>query len=144
MPSYFEKIGFKNPTEATNGPVQHAHGPGHAFTWFNERPELLKDLNTYLFAQRSERPSWTSDGFYPIQERLIQGMDTKDDRSALIDVAGGAGFYLEEFRTKFPDWKGRLVLQEQETIIEQVKSMGLNPKIEYQSYDFFTEQPIKG
>lgn len=115
-----------------------------AFAWFNQRPELLKDLNTYLFAQRSERPSWTADGFYPIHEHLVQGMDIKGDRSVLVDVGGGAGFYLEEFRTKVPEWKGRLVLQEQETIVEQIKSMILNPRIECQSYDFFTEQPIKG
>jgi hypothetical protein len=144
MPTYFVKNGFKNPTEAMDGPWQHAHGPGHAFAWFNERPEHMDALNIYLFAQRNERPSWTEEGFYPIRDRLVKGLDTTGDRSVLVDVGGGAGLSLEEFRARIPEWKGRLVLQEQELVVKHAQTMGLNDKIEAMVYDFFTPQPIKG
>jgi len=142
MPSYFAGNGYKNPAKAMDGPWQHAHGPGSAFKWFNERPEHVEALNTYLFAQGSERPSWID--MYPVHDRLIEGLDVSGASSALIDVGGGIGNYLEEFRTKVPEWAGRLVLQEQEVMVNIAQGVGLNSKIEATVYDFFTPQPIKG
>ena len=142
MPAYFGQTGYKNPTDAMEGPFQHAYGPGHFFTWMSARPDIMEAFHQYIFAQRSERPSWVDEGFYPVHDRLIKGMETDGDRSALVDLGGGAGYCLEEFRSKVPDWKGRLVLQEQESVLEQAS--GLDGRIELMAHDFFTPQPIKG
>ena len=142
MPSYFAKNLWQNPGNTTDGPFQHAQGPGHAFAWLNERRDTMEAFHAYVYGQREERPSWVDEGFYPVQERLICGLDLDGDSSALVDVGGGTGFCLEEFRTKVPQWKGRLVLQEQETVVKQIS--GLDARIEVMTQDFFEPQPVKG
>ena len=79
--------------------------------------------------------------FYPVFERLQQ--DQRGDQDVLlVDIGGGMGHDLEEFRTKHPNIPGRLVLQERPEVIAQITQN--NPKIEIKAYDFFTPQPIKG
>ncbi len=142
MPSYFAKNSGRNPENSIDGPFQYAHGPGHAFAWLNERPHTMAAFQAYVYGQRETRPSWMDEGFYPVQERLIRGLDVEGDSSALIDVGGGLGLCLEEFRVKIPDWQGRLVLQEQEAVVKQVS--GLDARIEAMAHDFFKPQPIRG
>lgn len=78
-----------------------------------------------------------------MQERLILGSSSIGDSSALVDVGGGAGLVLDDFRKAVP-WPGRLVLQEQEMVIQIAREAGLPDSIELQAHDFFTEQPLKG
>lgn len=81
-------------------------------------------------------------GFFPVEERLIAGFEETEDAALLVDVGGSFGHDLAEFRSKFSDAPGRLVLQDLPVVIEQIQK--LDEKIERTSYDFFTEQPIKG
>lgn len=81
-------------------------------------------------------------GFFPVQERLINGFEEAEDAALLVDVGGSFGHNLAEFRAKFLDAPGRLVLQDQPVVIEQIHE--LDDKIEGEAYDFFTKQPIKG
>ena len=60
----------------------------------------------------------------------------------LVDVGGDMGHDLQEFRTKYPDILGWLVLQDQVEVIAQIVQP-LNG-IELAVHDFFTPQPIKG
>ncbi|KAI9708623.1 MAG: hypothetical protein M1820_003841 [Bogoriella megaspora] len=142
LPSYFQKHGLQSPSNALDGPWQHTHGPGHPFEWLNKHPDVFEAFFLYIYAQRNERPSWTDHDFYPVNERLIQGLILEGDESALIDVGGATGQCLQEFLEKVPDWKGRLILQEQEPVIKQSK--GLDSRIELQAYDFFKPQIVKG
>lgn len=89
------------------------------------------------------RPSWSDEGFYPVKKRLLEGFDLgNNDAVLLVDIGGGIGHYTEQFRSKFPDAPGRLILQDLPVVLEQVQ--GLNPRIERMEHDFFTEQPVKG
>ena len=99
-------------------------------------------FQAYLYGQREERPTWVDEGFYPVQERLVHGLVLDGDHSALVDVGGGAGFCLEEFRAKVPQWKGQLVLQEQEAVVKQIS--GLDPRIKVMAHNFFEPQPVRG
>lgn len=81
-------------------------------------------------------------GFYPVQDNLIQGARTGTDEVFLVDVGGNKGHDLEEFKTKWPEVPGRLILQDQPHVLAEIKS--LNPAIEVTPHDFFKEQPVKG
>ena len=59
-----------------------------------------------------------------------------------MDVAGGFGYDIQTFKDRFPNQTGRLVLQDQPSIIDNV--IELHPDIVRMKYDFFTEQPVKG
>lgn len=89
------------------------------------------------------RPAWMDEGFYPVRQRLIDGFDTKSkDATLLVDIAGNIGHYTEQFRSKFPDAPGRLIVQDLPIVIQGIQD--LHPRIEKMEHDFFTEQPIKG
>ena len=89
---------------------------------------------------RQGKSSWCDEGFYPVVERIGQGINS--EAPLLVDVGGGIGHDLLELRTKHPELTGLLVLQDQADVIKQAG----DPKngIEVAVHDFFTPQPIKG
>lgn len=125
-----------------NGPFQYVNGPGHSFAWVNKHPDILEAFHAYAYGELEERPSWMDDGFYPVQDRLLHGIQLEGDSSALVDVGGAKGLHLEEFRAKVPNWSGRLVLQDQEEVLKH--TAGLNERIEVLVQDFFLPQKIRG
>ena len=89
---------------------------------------------------RQGKSSWCDEGFYPLTERIGQGLDP--ERPLLVDVGGGLGHDLLELRTKHPELSGRLILQDQADVIKQVGDS--EKRIELVVHDFFTPQPVKG
>ena len=88
------------------------------------------------------KQSWIEPGFYPVDLRL--GKDAKNNADAvlLVDVGGGLGHDLKEFKANYPHLPGKLVLQERQEVISQIKEPSSG--IEATVHDFFTLQPIKG
>jgi hypothetical protein len=83
--------------------------------------------------------------FYPVRERLVDGLDDAEDAVLLVDIGGGLGHDLAEFRRKHPHAPGRLILQDVPAVIEQTGvAAGLDSTIEPMVYDFHTEQPVVG
>ena len=81
-------------------------------------------------------------GFYPVNDRLIHQSLKAEGAVLIVDVGGGIGHDLEEFKLKHPEAPGRLILQERQEVIDQI-SQAL-PGIELRVHDFFTPQPVKG
>lgn len=79
---------------------------------------------------------------FPVQERLIKGAKTDPAAVFLVDIGGSVGHDLAEFVRKHPDTSGRLVLQDLSVVLGQI--VFLDERIERTSYDFYTEQPLKG
>ncbi|KAI0400709.1 O-methyltransferase-domain-containing protein [Xylaria palmicola] len=113
-----------------------------------ERPDVFQAFHGYVHTLQLHRPSWVD--MYPVQERLVAGLhqDLASDASALVDVGGGTGQILQDFRVTIPEYRGRLVLQELPEVIEAAKARGVgtgdDTRIELQAHDFFTPQPICG
>jgi hypothetical protein len=113
------------------------------FEHLQSKPPHGELFNYHMGGYRQGRPSWMDPGFYPVQERLVEGFDSSNGEAALlVDIGGSIGHDLDEFHNKFPEAPGRLVLQDLPKVIGQITE--LNPKIERQSYDFHEEQPVKG
>jgi hypothetical protein len=93
--------------------------------------------------QAGGKTMWADEGAYPVRERLGNAVD--DDEVLVVDIGGGAGHDLLGFRERYPDLKGRLVLQEMEYMIERVKGEGkCEGVVELMGHDFYGEQPVKG
>ncbi|KAJ5811456.1 Winged helix-turn-helix transcription repressor DNA-binding [Penicillium riverlandense] len=88
------------------------------------------------------RMRWMNPGFYPVQEQLVDGAPIGDQDVLLVDMGGSIGHDLSEFRRRWPNVPGRLVLQDLPEVVCSAKD--LDPSIEVTAYDFFTELPIKG
>lgn len=94
-----------------------------------------------MSAYHQGRPSWMDTGFYDVPG-LTNPVINED--TLLVDIGGGVGHDLSEFRRKWPDAQGRLVLQDLPDVLAQAKTMSLHPSIELMEHDFFTEQPVQG
>ena len=139
LPDYFEEHGFKNPSDAYNGPFQYAMGTDlHFFDWVQTKPKLQQAFNTVMAISRLNKgPDWFD--FYPVGDKI-----TVDDpsRVRLVDIGGGLGHDLIAFKDQHPHSSGRLILQDLPSVIDAVGSSA--PGIEAMGYDFFTTQPIQG
>jgi hypothetical protein len=89
---------------------------------------------------RGSRPSWFN--WFPIQSNILSGFTQNDDDVLMVDIGGGRGHDLESFISKFPQIKGRFVLEDLPAVIDDTRD--LNQRIEQVKHDFFNPQPIKG
>jgi hypothetical protein len=145
LPAYLRSTHFQNPENPVDGPFQFANKyEGHGFGWLTAHPDVFNAFHGYVHTLRMHRPAWTD--MYPVHSHLIDGLQPDGDASALVDIGGGVGQLLQDFRTAVPEYTGRLVLQELDEVIGAAKAMGVDAdgRIELQTHDFFTAQPIKG
>lgn len=113
--------------------------------YLGEHPDLLQCFNNYMAGYRQGKRHWAEPDFYPVAERLAKGFKADDDKGEavmVVDVGGGMGHDLEEFKSKHPHVPGRLILQERQEVVSQIQ--GLSSGIKATVHDFFTEQPVKG
>ncbi len=140
---FARQTNYQIPTSTVKGVLQYAHNTDlECFEFLAANPQLARDFNEHMSAYRLGRPSWMDPGFYPVQERLVQGADADSGAVLLVDIGGGLGHDLDEFRRKHPYAAGRLVLQDLPFVIDQIGD--LHESIERVPYNFHTEQPIKG
>jgi hypothetical protein len=136
--------GYKIPRDKKDTAYQIAHNTKlHWFEHIQSTPPHGQKFNDHMAGYLLGRPSWSDEGFYPVKTRLLEGFDLgNNDAVLLVDIGGGIGHYTEQFRSKFPDAPGRLILQDLPVVLGQAQ--GLHAHIERMEYDFFTEQPVKG
>ncbi|KAL9636917.1 MAG: hypothetical protein Q9204_002070 [Flavoplaca sp. TL-2023a] len=143
LPAYLKSISYGHPTDITNGPFQYAHKTKSPFfVWLQGKPELAACFNNYMSGYRAGKASWVDPGFYPLEERLCQGM--KDDANVvlLVDVGGGLGHDLDLLKVRHAHVVGRLILQDTTEVISQITAP--DTAFEKMAYDFFTPQPVHG
>lgn len=99
-------------------------------------------FGNHMVGLNSERLGWMDRGLYPVEENLANGVSKEEDAVLLVDVGGGTGQNLQDFRGKYPRLRGRLILQDKPEVIKT--AIGLDQSIKAMAYDFFTEQPVKG
>ncbi|KAI0839341.1 sterigmatocystin 8-O-methyltransferase [Hypoxylon sp. FL0890] len=137
-PKWFKEAGYRCPTDPRDGLMQYAFQTKlTTFQLFSSMPDVLKDFNTFMGNTMGARSYWVD--WFPVKEQLLDGAVKKS--TLLVDVGAGKGHDLTAFYNKFPD-QGTLVLQDLAAVTASVR--GLDPSIELMTYDFFTEQPVKG
>ena len=140
---FMKKTGYKMPNSMAGGALQYAYKTKLGlFGHLQANPPYGELFSHFMAGYHEGRPSWMDPGFFPIQEKLIDGARHGDGEVFLVDIAGATGYDLEEYLQKHPSPPGRLVLQDLPAVIGQIYN--LSEEIERMSYDFFTEQPLKG
>ncbi|MCJ1390189.1 hypothetical protein MMC18_003047 [Xylographa bjoerkii] len=143
LPEYLAKTGYKNPQNAIDGPFQYANNTKlHCFPWISAHPEYLTQFGNFMTGYRQGRPSWMDPDFYPVNDRLVKGVNADTDAVFLVDVGGGLGQDIKEFQRKHPDVPGRMILQDKPEVLEKVSAT--DGSIELMKTDFFTPQPVTG
>ncbi|KAJ5089581.1 hypothetical protein N7532_008265 [Penicillium argentinense] len=143
LPAQLKRTSYRNPSNGMDCGFQLGYDtPDHFFGFLKTHPVAAKQFDNHMSAYHQGRPSWMDVGFYDVP-RLVK-MDVGDKDALLVDVGGSVGHDLSEFRRKWPDASGRLVLQDLPEVLEQARSMSLHESIEIMEHDFITEQPVKG
>lgn len=141
MPSFLAKHNYINPEGPATCFQSALNTELQLFPYLMSRPDHMSNFNDLMTGQRMNRTEWFE--FSDVNKVLFDGYHADDDDATLlIDIGGGRGHDLEAFRKKFPDAKGKLVLQDLPPVIDDITE--LDPSIVCMKHDFFTEQPIKG
>jgi hypothetical protein len=132
--------GWQNPQDASDSAFNLGHQTQKSiFAWLAEQPKRLEHFHAAL-------GSMADFGVYDAARRApwadIIG-PTEDTDVALVDVGGGNGDVIQAVLQKYPDIKGRFILQDLPEVVIKVQE-SLDNRIEVMSHDFFTEQPIIG
>lgn len=78
------------------------------WTWLAGRPEEAATFNLEMNLASTGRKSWLD--IYPF-EGLIPDPKSSGEEVLLFDVGGNSGIDVVEFRKRFPQLKGRVVLR---------------------------------
>lgn len=108
----------------------------HHFAWFKDHPDKLRFFNDYMALRRRPEPSWLS--VYPVKE------ETKDwdpEAPVYVNMGGGIGHQCAQFKERFPDLPGRVILQDLRHSIDEALP---TPGVENMVHNFFDPQPVKG
>lgn len=138
LPDYFLEKGYHD-----------VNDPGvNPYSWYNKKegmsfyplistmPRRFKQFNVAMATQDVALPVL---GMYPFGEELAQCQDL-DTRPLLVDIGGGIGQSMLQIRGKWPDLKGKMILQDRPHVLDEAK---LPDDMEKMAHDFFTEQPVK-
>lgn len=138
MLEHFRVNGYKCPTDSLNCPFQWTFATDLSFfRHMDQNPERQRDFNTFMSGNRGNRKHWSD--WFPVESEIISA-DEND--TLLVDVGGGKGHDLAKLLNKYPQMKGRLVLQDLPETISCIQL--LSPGIHRMPHDFFTPQPVKG
>ncbi|KAL8904742.1 MAG: hypothetical protein Q9207_003073 [Kuettlingeria erythrocarpa] len=107
------------------------------FAWMKEHPREFKAFVSWMTAQRKDMPSWLD--VFPVREQL--GGNIKAESVLLVDIGGGPGHQCVALKKRYPNLRGRIILQDTEDVIKEAL---FYPGIEAMVHDFWTEQPVKG
>ncbi|KAK2477526.1 hypothetical protein H9L39_10014 [Fusarium oxysporum f. sp. albedinis] len=134
---------WKNPTDASHTAMHVSYDTNlpNCFEYLRSIG-LGPQTNNHMGGYRQGRLPWMHPSLYPVEETLFPGTDGSPDAPLLVDVAGGLGHDIHEFKKFYPNHPGKLVLQDLPVVINDVKD--IDPSIELMPHDFLTEQPIKG
>ncbi|KAM3513148.1 hypothetical protein MY11210_003173 [Beauveria gryllotalpidicola] len=138
-PQYLEEYGYRCPTNPRDGLMQYAFQTKlTTYELFSSIPQVHKDFNLFMGHVMGARNYWVD--WYPIEQQLLDG--ASDQAPLLVDVGAGKGHDLLAFYEKYPG-RGKLVLQDLSSVTDSVKGT-IDAAIDVMTYDFFTEQPVKG
>ncbi|KAI1214680.1 S-adenosyl-L-methionine-dependent methyltransferase [Annulohypoxylon truncatum] len=140
---YLRQNGYKTPTDLSDGALQYAYKTKNNMFEHLQANQPYGDLfNLHMGGYHQGRASWMDAGFFPVQERLIDGADKSSSSPFLVDIGGSIGHDIQEFLHKYPSAPGRLVLQDLQPVLDKITT--LDSRIEVMTHNFLQEQPIKG
>ncbi|TVY84481.1 O-methyltransferase asqD [Lachnellula suecica] len=140
-PKFLKETGYRNPTKPRDGLMQYAFQTKlDIFGLLATMPDIQRAFDTFMGNTMGAREYWVD--WYPVEERILTGAES--NTPLIVDVGGGKGHDLVAFHEKYPG-RGKLVLQELQPVIDNIKSLNSVAEPSWCStHDFFTEQPIQG
>lgn len=140
LPEFLSKTNYKNPEDYNNSAFHLGAHTELGFWEYLEADE--KKLQAFNNGMRSQATVKDFDSSYPFESEL-NASPMEQEKVVLVDVGGGRGHALERIKERFPNLKGKLVLQDQAAVIKDAVAGGLSAEIEAQAASFFEPNPVK-
>ncbi|KAH7310721.1 S-adenosyl-L-methionine-dependent methyltransferase [Stachybotrys elegans] len=143
IPEFLRKTNHANPTNPDYCPWHVGHKTDESpFAYLGKRPEMMEFFLPWMAGQRDGMPAFLD--VFDFEKEV--GMGTDPSVPVFVDVGGAIGHQCVLFKERYPSCAGRIVLQEQAHVIDQVKAAPLPgfDGIETQSYDFWGPEPLHG
>ncbi|GFF55374.1 sterigmatocystin 8-O-methyltransferase [Aspergillus udagawae] len=142
-PSFFRQYGHREPRshDDFNTPLAaYFQKPGYGFfDYLRDHPSIQKLFIASMQAHPKKTNLSCSVYDYQAQLRLV---DDEPSSVAIVDVGGSRGELLQEIRSRYPQLKGRMIVQD---LASTFQSMSDSPAgVELMVHDIFIEQPVKG
>ncbi|KAI0003924.1 O-methyl transferase B [Xylariaceae sp. FL0662B] len=138
IPSYLKNNTYINPVDETHTPFHDGWRTRvNPFQWMAEHPEQLEHSSTYMAIRRQTELSWMM--VYPVDEE-VSGV-TDPEQPLYVNISGGIGENCAQFRQRYPDVRGRIILQDLPATIAQSLP---TPGVEKMAHDYLQPQPVKG
>ncbi|KAF2759549.1 S-adenosyl-L-methionine-dependent methyltransferase [Pseudovirgaria hyperparasitica] len=145
-PILFEKLGYVRPTTSNQTMLADATGTtGHIFDYAKTNGALADGFDRAMRAFAGLMGDWVD--VVPIEEMLSSSLSCMDGRVLVVDVGGGyvripLGHDLHKLVHKLPLTRDRVVLQEQDYVIE--KALPHLDGVKGMVHDFFSTNPVQG
>ena len=143
IPEYLRKTNYKNPSNPDFCPWHVGRNTEESpFQWLKTHSEHCDYFLAWMAAQRDGKSSFLD--VFDFENEVGFGSD--DKAPVFVDVGGAMGHQCVLFKQRFPELASRIVLQEQDYVIEQVKANPVSgfEDIEAQAYSFWSPQYLKG
>jgi hypothetical protein len=100
-------------------------------------PIQAKAFAGFMQAQFSSLPSWLT--VVDFESEILK--DADPSTFIFVDVGGGTGQQCQVLCDKFPDIKGKIVVQDRPGVLDKAIT---GSRVDRMSYDYLTKQPVKG
>lgn len=143
MPAYFKSNGYHLPKSRVDGPFQFAFETTEdCYTYWSKQPGVMERFNTFMqgLFGTPQRLGWAD--WFPLKDVCLKGFDASQSEYVFVDVGGGKGHESELVLKKYPETKGKLVVQDLPFVIDDISE--LDYRVERMKHDFTQAQPILG
>ncbi|KAK2595098.1 hypothetical protein QQS21_007183 [Conoideocrella luteorostrata] len=137
LPDLLKQTEYKVPVDDTKTAFHLAfHTTLDPFTWFAQNPTYLADFHAYHALRRQPDVTWIS--VYPVE---TEANGWPADQPLYVNVGGGVGHQCAQFKEKFPNLGGRIILQD---LPHSVAEALPTPGVENMAHNMFESQPVIG
>ncbi|KAI0179286.1 S-adenosyl-L-methionine-dependent methyltransferase [Hypoxylon sp. FL1284] len=140
LPRFLRETGYANPTDVAVCPWQSHFQESH-WEWLKARPGQQQHMLLWMQHYRDGLPT-----FLDAVDMAPYMRDATDSTPVFVDVGGGRGYQCVGLKKKYPGLRGRVVVQDQPHVVEDVRANPLPgfDGIEAEPYDIFTPQKLTG
>ena len=139
LPSYLKDTNYQNPLDATNSAFHRAHNTDLSVPeWFLNHPANHNSVFQWMTGQRVGQRIWLD--VFPFESELFFRL-SQPTTPVFVDVGGATGHQCAALVSKFPQLKGRVILQDLPEVLQRAVPI---EGVELMPHDFWTPQPVKG
>ena len=138
LPDFLAKHKYHDITDVNNTAFQDAYDTSDpVFVYFSKHPEKLTHFNEFMAYRRNGMATWLS--VFP--SKLVEEAKCGKEEALFVDMGGNIGHQCADFKAKYRDVEGRVVLQDLQYAIDMALKTG---GVENTVHDIFTHQTVKG